>query len=110
MFKTMYRAESFILKYFFKKCPLFCLFSIIEVKGVIQMVVADKMSSQLRLVFYEGDNVETGKPMYTYKTLNNVKTDADANQLYETAVALASLQEFTLRNIERKDNLEIRQD
>lgn len=71
------------------------------------MAVAEKTSTQLRLVFFEGDNVETGNPMYKYKTLNNVKQDASTEQLFETGAALASLQASPLHNIERKDSFNL---
>ncbi|MBY7144634.1 DUF1659 domain-containing protein [Virgibacillus sp. NKC19-3] len=74
------------------------------------MAVADKVSSTLRLILYEGDDDLTGEPVYKYKNFNNVKTDADADQLLPIAEGLAALQESPLYSIERRDNSEIRED
>ncbi|WP_373893877.1 DUF1659 domain-containing protein [Virgibacillus natechei] len=73
------------------------------------MAVADKVSSTLRLVLYDGDDTMTGEPMYKYKSFNNVKTEAVADQLLPIAEAVAALQERPLYNIERRDNSEIRE-
>ncbi|UJL45863.1 DUF1659 domain-containing protein [Virgibacillus sp. NKC19-16] len=73
------------------------------------MAVADKVSSSLRLVLYDGDDTMTGEPMYKYKSFNNVKTEAVADQLLPIAEAVAALQERPLYNIERRDNSEIRE-
>lgn len=73
------------------------------------MAVADKVSSSLRLVLYDGDDTMTGEPMYKYKSFNNVKTDTVADQLLPIAEAVAALQERPLYNIERRDNSEIRE-
>lgn len=73
------------------------------------MAVADKMTSTLRLVLYDGDDLITGKPVYTSKSFNNVKTSAEADQLYQIAVAFSGLQERPLYNIERRDSSEIRE-
>lgn len=74
------------------------------------MAVADMTNSQLRLVLYDGDDHETGKPIYKAKSFNNVKIDATPDQLYTVANAFAVLQERPLFNIERKDSSDIRQD
>lgn len=73
------------------------------------MAVADKMTSTLRLVLYDGDDLVTGKPIYTSKSFNNIKTSAETDQLYQTAIALSGLQERPLYNIERRDSSEIRE-
>jgi len=73
------------------------------------MAVADMMTSRLRLVYYEGDDLHTGRPIYKYKSFNNVKTNATPEQLLAIAVAVAELQDYNLYNIERHDNSEIRQ-
>lgn len=73
------------------------------------MAVAEKVSSQLRLVLYDGENEETGKPVYKTKSFNNVKTDANAEQLYAVAEAFATLQERPLSKIERNDSSEIQE-
>lgn len=73
------------------------------------MAVADQISSTLRLVLYDGDDLMTGKPIYVSKSFNNVKTSAEPEQLYQTAVAFVSLQERPLNNIERRDVSEIRE-
>jgi Protein of unknown function (DUF1659) len=73
------------------------------------MAVSDMTDSQLRLVFHDGDDAITGEPIYKYKSFNNVKTDATADQLYAIANAISGLQQRPLFNIERKDSSDIRQ-
>ncbi|HLR09069.1 MAG TPA: DUF1659 domain-containing protein [Bacillota bacterium] len=74
------------------------------------MAVADKKSSSLRLVLYDGDDIETGKPIYKTKSFSNVKTAATADQLYAIAQAVAELQERSLYNVERRDTADIREE
>ncbi|WP_047983385.1 DUF1659 domain-containing protein [Ornithinibacillus californiensis] len=72
------------------------------------MAVADMISSQLRLILFDGNDPVSGDPVYKAKSFNNVKTDATADQLYAIANAFAGLQERSLFNIERKDSSDIR--
>lgn len=71
------------------------------------MAMVDMTKSQLRLTFVTGNDPETGNPIFSYKSFNNVKTDADASQLLNVANALSSLQTFSLYKIERNDSSEI---
>lgn len=71
------------------------------------MAVAEKINSQLRLIFHDGEDMLTGKAILKAKTFNNVKTEATADQLYAIAQAVAGLQERPLYNIERKDSSDI---
>lgn len=71
------------------------------------MALATMTNSQLRLIFHEGNDLETGDPIYKTKSFNNVKTNATADQLFEVAQALTSLQELPLSSVERRDNSEI---
>jgi hypothetical protein len=71
------------------------------------MAVSDMKNSQLRLVLYDGNDPVSGDPVYRAKNFNNVKTDANADQLYAIANAFAELQERPLFNIERKDSSDI---
>ena len=73
------------------------------------MAVAEKISSRLRLVFYDGEDDLTGNPVFKSKTFNNLKTDAEADQFLAVAEAFASLQERPLSRIERNDHTEIRE-
>lgn len=61
------------------------------------------LESQLRLVFDMGFD-ETGKTIFKRKNYNNVKASATADQFYQTAQAIASLQTETLATIERNDS------
>lgn len=74
------------------------------------MATAEQVSSQLRLVFFDGEDLLTGKPVYKSKSFNNVKTTATAVALYAVANALTGLQERPLYLIERRDNSEISQE
>lgn len=73
----------------------------------MDMAVAEKFSSQLRLVFYDGEDELTGNPIYKSKSFNNVKTGASAEQLLAVAEAFTELQERPLDKVERKDSSEI---
>lgn len=71
------------------------------------MAVANMVSSQLRLVLFDGENLETGKPVYKLKSFSNVKVSANADQLQAVAEAFAGLQERQLFTVERNDVSEI---
>jgi len=71
------------------------------------MTSVHPITSQLRLVLYDGENPETGKAIYRNKNFNTLKTDATAEQAYAVAVALVSLQERPLQIVERIDRAEI---
>jgi len=73
------------------------------------MAVAELTNSTLQLVLNEGIDPESGLPIFKYKSFNNVKPDATADQLYAIATAVASLQEFPLYSINRKDTSDIRE-
>ncbi|MBP2257736.1 DUF1659 domain-containing protein [Virgibacillus alimentarius] len=74
------------------------------------MAIAEKMNSQMRLVLYDGEDLETGKSIYKTKSFNNVKTSANADQLYAIAQAFAPLQERRLHKVERNDSFEIQKE
>jgi hypothetical protein len=74
------------------------------------MAVAEILTSQLQLVFNDGNDVSTGKPVYKTKNFNNVKTAVSADQLYAVAKAFAGLQERSLYTVSRKDSSEIVED
>lgn len=71
------------------------------------MAISEQVSSQLRLVFYDGEDPSTGDPIYKNKNFNNVKTDATADQLLVIAKSFSDLQERPLHAIERRDQSEI---
>ncbi|WP_249870779.1 DUF1659 domain-containing protein [Oceanobacillus saliphilus] len=73
------------------------------------MAVADMTNSSLQLVLQDGINPESGLPIFKFKSFNNVKTNATADQLYAIATAFAALQERALYNINRKDSSDIRE-
>lgn len=70
------------------------------------MAASELKSSTLRLVFFDGEDEETGKPVYKGKNFN-IRQEATAEQLYETAEAFASLQQRPLHNVVRNDSSEI---
>ncbi len=72
------------------------------------MAVADVTQTTLQLVFHDGTNPDTGKPMFKTKGFTNVKSTATADELYAVALAFEGLQERTLSAINRRDNSEIR--
>lgn len=73
------------------------------------MIIADQISTTLRLVFYDGEDPMTGNPIYRYKSFNNAKPDATAEQLFAVAEAFQSLQTRLLHTVERRDHSEIRE-
>jgi len=73
------------------------------------MAVQDQLGSRLRLVLQDGVDDERGKPVFKYKSFNQVKTDATADGLYHVAIGIADLQERTLDTIERNDSSEIKE-
>jgi len=73
------------------------------------MAVLDHISSQLRLFLYDGEDEETGNPIYRSKSFNNVRATANPDQLLAVAEAFASLQERPLYSVERRENSEIRE-
>src|SRR5699024_12839128 len=79
-------------------------------KEMTHMAVAYKKSASLRLVLYDGDDIESGKPIYKTKSFSNDKTAATADQLYAIAQAVAELQERSLYNVERRDTADIREE
>lgn len=70
-------------------------------------VTEELQDTRLRLVFYVGDNPDTGRPVFKYKNFNNVKLEATSEQLLETGAAIASLQADQLDVIERHDVSEL---
>ncbi|MGJ9458123.1 DUF1659 domain-containing protein [Oceanobacillus sp. CF4.6] len=73
------------------------------------MAVADMTQSTLQLVLTDGIDSESGLPIIKYKSFNNVKPAATADQLYAIATAVAELQERPLYEINRKDTSDIRE-
>ncbi|MGJ7910753.1 DUF1659 domain-containing protein [Neobacillus sp. LXY-1] len=62
--------------------------------------------TQLRVVYQVGID-DQGKPVLKNKNFNNIKTDASADQLIQTAQAIAALAGDTLYKIERNDSSEL---
>lgn len=71
------------------------------------MATSVLVSSQLRLVLDDGIHPTSGNIIFKRKSFNNVKTDANAEQLYAVAEALASLQTLPLYGVERFDQSDI---
>ncbi|RKQ30258.1 DUF1659 domain-containing protein [Oceanobacillus halophilus] len=71
------------------------------------MATAALKNSTMQLVFNDGNDLETGLPVYKYKTFSNIKTTATPDQLHAVATTIASLQERPLFNVVRKDNSDI---
>jgi len=60
-------------------------------------------NSTLRLVLYVGDS-GSGNPILRNRSLNNVKSTAADQDIFDVATALAGLQEYSLNGITRVDN------
>ncbi len=76
---------------------------IIEVKGgEAIMALATMTDSRLQLIFEDGLD-EEGKPLFSNKNFNNVKTSSTTDQLYAVTMALVPLQQLQLSGIERDD-------
>jgi len=74
------------------------------------MATTQPLTSQLRLVLFEGEDPSTGRMIVRNKNFNAVKTSATDAQLHAIAVALVSLQQRPLESIERIDRSEIQED
>lgn len=70
------------------------------------MATASIKDSQLRIMLNAGTDAE-GNPIVKYKTFNNVKTSATADQLYNIVGAIAPLQQHGLGQVERNDSFTI---
>lgn len=71
------------------------------------MATSTLIRSQLRLVLENGIHPTTGKVVYKTKSFSNIKTDANAEQLYAVAEAFVGLQTLPLFEVERADHSEI---
>ena len=63
-------------------------------------------NSVLKMQFQTGVD-GSGNPVYRNKNLNNVKSDAADQDVFDTAQAFAGLQEYTLVAVNRSDNAEL---
>jgi len=66
------------------------------------MALATMTDSRLQLIFEDGLD-EEGKPLFSNKNFNNVKTSSTTDQLYAVTMALVPLQQLQLSGIERDD-------
>ncbi|WP_233254315.1 DUF1659 domain-containing protein [Salipaludibacillus keqinensis] len=62
--------------------------------------------TRLSLTFLTGFD-ENGKEMYQTRHFRNIKTEASNDSLFQTALALASLQQFELDKVERNNTYEL---
>ncbi|MDM5221346.1 DUF1659 domain-containing protein [Peribacillus sp. NJ11] len=60
------------------------------------------VSSTLRIDFETGLN-EKGALVFRRKSFSNIKVDATADQLFSTAVAIASVQNYPMGEVTRVD-------
>lgn len=63
-------------------------------------------NSVLRLELRVGVNT-SGNPVYRNRSLNNVKSTATDQDLFDVATALAALQEYPLNSISRVDGAQL---
>ena len=67
-----------------------------------------KISGMSRMVLgYEVGMDEFGRPILRSQTLQNVRPDADDQDVYEVAQALASLQSYPLGYVNRIDQAQL---
>lgn len=64
------------------------------------------VNSVLRLELHTGVDTD-GNPVFRNKSLNNVKSDASDQDLFDTADALGALQDYPLSSISRIDSAEL---
>ncbi len=69
-------------------------------------VVATPITSKLRLRFQTGVDGE-GNPVYKNKTINNVKVDAQDQDVFDTALVLSELLADTLAAVFRIDDTDL---
>lgn len=70
------------------------------------MAQALMVDTKIRLRFETGLN-DKGEPVYKSKTIGNIKKSASADQIHETAQALASLCNDPLVAVVRNDSFDI---
>ena len=63
-------------------------------------------ASTLKMQFQTGVD-GSGDPVYRRKSLNNVKSNAADQDVYDVAQAISGLQEYTLIAVLRDDNSEL---
>ncbi|MDG5789215.1 DUF1659 domain-containing protein [Evansella sp. AB-P1] len=68
--------------------------------------MGDITFSRLSLLFITGYNDE-GEPVMKAKHFNNIIPQADSEKLFQTALALASLQKHDLDIVERSNTYEL---
>ncbi|MFD1068225.1 DUF1659 domain-containing protein [Oceanobacillus locisalsi] len=71
------------------------------------MAVAELTESVLQLTLNEGTDPTSGEDVLKNKRFNNVKPEATAEQLFQTAHAFASVQQHNLYAITRRDASDI---
>jgi len=71
------------------------------------MAIAKRIKSQLRMIQQSGIDEKTGRAIFKTRTFNNVKEESTAAQMMSAAQAIASLQEWPLSKLERRDDLNI---
>ncbi|MCT1901842.1 DUF1659 domain-containing protein [Oceanobacillus sojae] len=74
------------------------------------MAVAQLTESVLQLTLNEGFDPISGEFILKHKRFNNVKPEATAEQLFETANAFVSVQQHELYGVSRRDVSEIHED
>lgn len=67
------------------------------------MAQAEMIQSRLQLYFEVGTDLETGDIITKTKSFNNIKTEANVEQLIDVAHSLASLQQYPLAEVRRND-------
>ncbi|WP_147534252.1 DUF1659 domain-containing protein [Bacillus marasmi] len=63
-------------------------------------------STQLRLIFETGLN-DKGEPIFKTKSFNNVKKEAEAEQIYQVAQAISTLCTHPLVTVERNNSFDV---
>jgi len=67
------------------------------------MAQAEMIQSRLQLIFKTGTDEKTGEVITKTKSFNNIKPEANADQLIDIAEVLSSLQQHPLAEVRRND-------
>jgi hypothetical protein len=70
-------------------------------------VIVVPYDSRLQLNLVTGIDPDTSNPIIRRTSFNNVKSDAEDQDVYDVAVQLASLQKYTLDGVERTNSMQL---
>lgn len=86
---------------------IYCLSYINMKGGLVMAVLVIPYDSRLQLSLITGVNPESGKPIIKKTYFNNVKYDADEQDVYDVANQLISLQKCSFESIDLNKSVQL---